>query len=128
MAPGNKKPLVKIDGEWNGRMMAKWATGRNEVFIDVPNMPTWPKSVKPVAEQGRFESRRLWKNVTYGLKAGDIEAATAAKSALEQRQRDEAAERKEKGEAWETKLFQPIGENWQFMTPLEKRRLDKVKK
>ncbi len=66
-------------------------------------------------------NRRLWKDVTYGLKVGDIEAATAAKSALEHRQRTEAAERKEKNAKWETKLFQPIGENWQFMNPLEKR-------
>ena len=69
----------------------------------------------------RFESRRLWKDVTYNLKVNDIERATGAKSFLEQRQRDEAAERKEKGSKWETKLFMPIGENWQFMTPLETR-------
>ena len=31
MAPGSKKPLLKVDGEWNGKMMAKWATGKNEV-------------------------------------------------------------------------------------------------
>lgn len=76
------------------------------------------------SSQGRFESRRLWKDVTHGLKVGDIDAATTAKSALEQRQREEAAERKERGAKWETRLFQPIGENWQFMTPLEKRRLE----
>ncbi len=72
--------------------------------------------------------------------------ATAEKTKLEQRQREEAAERKEKGQKWETKLFRypispstsrayahnlfalsfrPIGENWQFMTPLEKRLLEK---
>ena len=67
----------------------------------------------------------MWKDVTYGLKINNIEGATAAKFALEQRQREEAAERKEKGEKWETKLFRPIGENWQFMNPLEKRILEK---
>lgn len=124
MAPGSKKPFLKVDGEWNGRMMAKWSSGKNEVFIDVTKIPIHPKICKKVAEQGRFESRRLWKDVTYGLKVGNIEAATAAKSALEQRQREEAADRKEKNLKWETKLFQPIGENWQFMKPLEKRILD----
>ena len=34
-----------------------------------------------------------------------IEAATTAKFALEQRQREEAAERKADGTRWETKLF-----------------------
>lgn len=73
LAPGNKKPFLKVDGEWNGKMMAKWATGRNEVFFDVPNMKIWPKKCKKVAEQGRFESRRLWKDVTYGLKVRFLE-------------------------------------------------------
>ena len=68
--------------------------------------------------------RRLWKDVTYNLKINDIDAATVAKSGLEHRQRTEAAERKEKNVKWETKLFQPIGENWQFMNPLEKRLME----
>lgn len=108
ISPHEKKPVVKVEGEWNGRMMAKWASGRNEVFIDVTKTPTHPKDVRPVRQQGRFESRRLWKDVTYGLKANDIDAATAGKSRLEQRQREEAAERKEKGEKWETKLFRYV--------------------
>lgn len=154
LPPGSKKPIVKIEGEWNGRMMAKWASGKNEVFIDVTKLPLTPKKVKPVKEQGRFESRRLWKDVTHGLKVvlafshfslfnflsaksfsdvfpflqvNDIDGATKAKFKLEQRQREEAAERKERKEAWETKLFMPIGENWQFMNPLEKRLLEKKK-
>ncbi len=68
ISPHEKKPVLKVEGEWNGRMMAKWATGKNEVFIDVNKLPIYPKSVKPIREQGRFESRRLWKDVTYGLK------------------------------------------------------------
>jgi len=121
ISPVTKKPVVKVEGEWNGRMMAKWATGKNEVFIDVNRLPIHPKEVKSVAEQDRFESRRLWKDVTYNLKTNDIHAATAAKGRLEQRQRDEAAQRKAAGVEWETKLFKQIGENWQYMTPLEKR-------
>ena len=57
MAPGNKKPVLKVDGEWNGKMMAKWATGKNEVFIDVAKTAIHPKVCRKVAEQGRFESR-----------------------------------------------------------------------
>lgn len=120
-SPQTKKPFLKVEGEWNGKIMAKWATGRNEVFFDVAKTPTHRKICKPVAEQDRFESRRLWKDVTYGLKVSNIEAATAAKFALERSQREAAAERKEKGINWETKLFQQIGEDWQFMNPLTKR-------
>ena len=67
-APNLKKPILKVDGEWNGKMMAKWASGKNEVFIDVNKLPIYPKLCKPVAQQFRTESRRLWKNVTYNLK------------------------------------------------------------
>ena len=125
MAPGSDKPVVKIDGKWNGKLMAKWATGRNEVFVDVQKLPVIKKHVKKVVEQGKFESRRLWKDCTYGLKVGDIDLATEAKTALEQRQREEAAARKASGEAWQTKLFHPIGQNWQFNEPLEKRLYEK---
>ena len=67
-APNSKKPIVKVDGEWNGKMIAKWASGKNEVFIDVEKLPLHPKICKSVAQQSRFESRRLWKNITYNLK------------------------------------------------------------
>ena len=56
-APGSKKPILKVDGEWNGKMMAKWTTGKNEVFIDVAKTAIHPKMCRRVAEQERFESR-----------------------------------------------------------------------
>ena len=71
-----------------------------------------------------FLLSRLWRDVTYGLKSNDIEAATAGKFALEQRQREEAAQRKEAGVKWDTKLFHQIGENWFFNEPLPKRIRD----
>lgn len=120
-APGQKKGFLKVDGEWNGKMMAKWASGKNEVFIDVSQIPIHDKLCMKVAEQARYESRRLWREVTYCLKVGNIQGATAGKFALEQRQREEAAQRKETGTRWETKLFHQVGENWFFNEPLAKR-------
>lgn len=64
------------------------------------------KQVRPISQQEENESRRLWKEVTAGLKFNDIDKATTAKFALEQKQRDEAKERKEKNEEWETKVRQ----------------------
>jgi len=123
--PGQKKPFLKVDGEWNGKMMAKWTnSGRTEVFVDINQMTISDKLCKKVNEQLRYESRRLWRDVTYGLKSNDIEAATAGKFALEQRQREEAAQRKEAGVKWDTKLFHQIGENWFFNEPLPKRIRD----
>jgi len=77
--------------------------------------------VKPVAEQDDFESRRLWREVTYGLKFNDIDRATKSKSALEHCQREEARLRKEADEKWDTKLFSLVGDNWIYNSPLVKR-------
>jgi hypothetical protein len=128
LAPNQKKPFLKVEGEWNGKMVAKWTnSGKTETFVDVSRLHIHSKLVKKVAEQGRYESRRQWKDVTYGLKLGHIEGATSAKLFLEQRQREEAAQRKESGAKWETKLFHPIGENWYFNEPLAKRMRDHKK-
>ncbi|XP_076104118.1 oxysterol-binding protein-related protein 9-like isoform X4 [Mytilus galloprovincialis] len=119
--PNEKKPIVSIDGEWNGIMYAKYSTGMNEVFVDTKKMPIMKKLVKPTDQQTEFESRRLWKEVTYNLKNKFIEEATNHKQRLEQRQRNEAKERKEKGLKVETKCFHEEGEHWVYDRPLLKR-------
>merc|ERR1712098_892647 len=74
--PHGKKNILKVEGEWNGKMMAKWNSGKSELFLDMSSMPVVPKHVKKVAEQEKFESRRLWREVTQGLKSNNIEQAT----------------------------------------------------
>ena len=54
---------------------------------------------------------RLWRKVTQNLKDKNVDAATEEKHKLEQRQRDEAKERKERGVKWETKVCR-ISQNW----------------
>ena len=103
-------------------MTGKWADGRSETFLDINSMPVVGKNVKRVTEQEKHESRRLWREVTHGLKTNNIEAATEAKCGLEQRQRDDAKERKEKSVKWEHRLFLPIGENWHFKDSLGNRK------
>jgi len=121
-ARDSRKPFLKVDGEWNGKMVAKWTnTGRTETFVDVIKTNTHKKICRPITDQERYESRRLWRDVTAGLKFGDIEAATDAKSNLEQKQRQDAAQRKETGTKWENKYFKSIGGNWQFTQPLAAR-------
>ncbi|XP_047735857.1 oxysterol-binding protein-related protein 9 isoform X2 [Hyalella azteca] len=118
-SPGEKKPFLTVDGEWNGSMTAKWSEdGRTETFIDTRSMGIVRKQVRPIAQQDPNESRALWKECTAGLKYNNIEAATEAKSALEQKQREEAKQRKEAGEAWQTKQFSLLGENWVYYAPL----------
>ncbi|KAK2164135.1 hypothetical protein LSH36_68g05061 [Paralvinella palmiformis] len=120
-APNEKKSFCIIKGEWNGVMWAKYSTGMNEIFVDTKTTPVIKKKVPPIDQQEEFESRRLWKEVTYNLKAKNIEIATQYKHQLEQQQRDEARERKEHGLKWETKFFHEEGEHWLYDDPLVKR-------
>uniref|UniRef100_A0A8C9L7N3 Oxysterol-binding protein n=1 Tax=Pavo cristatus TaxID=9049 RepID=A0A8C9L7N3_PAVCR len=120
-SPNDKKPFCSVEGEWNGVMYAKYSTGENTVFIDTKKMPIIKKKVRKLEDQEDFESRCLWKDVTYNLKMRDIDAATAAKHALEERQRAEARARKENETPWETRLFHEDGECWVYDEPLLKR-------
>ena len=47
---------------------------------------TGPKeevAVKPIEEQEKWESRRLWKNVSTGIRSGDFDSAAKDKSRIE---------------------------------------------
>ncbi|XP_043502655.1 oxysterol-binding protein-related protein 9 isoform X1 [Polistes fuscatus] len=119
--PADKKPFLVINGEWNGAMEAKWVDGRVET-LDVRELPIEKKLVKPICEQEECESRKVWREVTMGLRINDMDKATAAKYAIEQKQRDEARLRKENNEIWQTKLFKEIKDNgWAYTMPLSER-------
>ncbi|XP_048207254.1 oxysterol-binding protein-related protein 9 isoform X4 [Perognathus longimembris pacificus] len=117
-SPNDKKSFCSIEGEWNGIMYAKYATGENMVFVDTKKLPIIKKKVRKLEDQNEYESRCLWKDVTFNLKIRDIDAATEAKHRLEERQRAEARERKEKEIQWETRLFHEDGECWVYDEPL----------
>ncbi|XP_076394352.1 oxysterol-binding protein-related protein 9 isoform X5 [Megachile rotundata] len=120
--PGDKKPFLIINGEWSGAMEAKWADGRTEMFADVKELHTQRKLVKPVCEQEEHESRKVWRDVTVGLRINDMEKATAAKCTIEQKQRDEARIRKEHNINWQTKLFKETKDGgWIYIKPLADR-------
>ncbi|XP_076008967.1 oxysterol-binding protein-related protein 9 isoform X3 [Genypterus blacodes] len=120
-APNDKKSYCSIEGEWNGVMYAKWATGENTVFIDTRKIGIIKKKVRKLEDQLEYESRRLWRDVTVNLKLKDIDSATEAKHRLEEKQRAEARERKENEQQWETRLFHEDGECWVYDDPLLKR-------
>uniref|UniRef100_A0A8C6WL24 Oxysterol-binding protein n=1 Tax=Neogobius melanostomus TaxID=47308 RepID=A0A8C6WL24_9GOBI len=99
LAPNDKKSFCSIEGEWNGVMYAKSATGVSfKISLNL--------------NQG---------DVTQNLKLKDIDAATDAKHSLEEKQRAEARERKENEQQWETRLFHEDGECWVYDEPLLKR-------
>jgi hypothetical protein len=72
------------DGEWMD-------------LIDVSALRVIPKAVRPLEKQHPRESQKLWESVTDNLIKKEFSEATREKVVIEQRQRDEAAERKRKG-------------------------------
>lgn len=79
-------------GKEVGAVAAEWTT-----LIDLTPLRAVPKMVRPIAKQQPTESRRLWESVTSRLLRKEFGEATRAKHNIEQRQRDEAAERKRRG-------------------------------
>ncbi|XP_003390235.1 PREDICTED: oxysterol-binding protein-related protein 9-like [Amphimedon queenslandica] len=117
----DKKPFLKVDGEWNGLMNVKYPNGDEEVFADIHNMPTIRKKFQKIERQEPIESKRRWRKVTEALKENDIEAATDAKHELEEKQRADAKARLESGTEWKQQFFHSDGEFWWYNDPLNKR-------
>ncbi|KAH8864634.1 Oxysterol-binding protein-related protein 9 [Schistosoma japonicum] len=120
--PNDKKAFLSVEGEWNDKMLAKWSNGKTELFIDTRSLPTLKKHVLPRSRQEENESRRLWEEVTYNLKVGNIDAASDAKHRLEQRQRDLARQRRDSKYTWTPAHFRGEGENWIYRHPLIQRQ------
>lgn len=110
----NNEPFLNIDGEWNGVMHYKEPPNNSDkqIFVDTTSLPVIKKKVEPVSVQESFESRNVWKEVTRALKLQDITTATAAKSFIEQRQRDLLRDRTEKGAKWKTRYFSACDDGW----------------
>ena len=41
--------MYQVEGEWNGKMMAKYSSGKSELFLDMTSMPCVAKEVKRVS-------------------------------------------------------------------------------
>ncbi|EJD03141.1 uncharacterized protein FOMMEDRAFT_146816 [Fomitiporia mediterranea MF3/22] len=101
---------VYFDGSWRSRV--RWrradasADEEQATLIDVSTLLVVPKRVRPLEKQHTYESRKLWQNVTSNLLAKEYSEATRHKHAIEQRQRDKAAERKKKGEEFIPAFFE----------------------
>jgi oxysterol-binding protein-related protein 9/10/11 len=118
----DKKVLNTIEGDWNGTMFIK--TGKKiELFINTNSMNIVKKQLRAISEQNDYESRKLWREVTYYLRKKQIDLATNAKQLIEQKQREGVKKRKETNTKWQTKYFHEQGEHWIFINPLTKRLL-----
>jgi hypothetical protein len=121
---GSGTQASSFEGQWN--TTSKDArTGAP--FTDVTG-PKEEVTVKPVEEQGEWESRALWNKVSKGIREGDFDTAAREKSRIEneqrQRRRDEAAA----STSWQLKhfvhededsLFERLGKMFKVVPPTE---------
>jgi len=113
---------VTIEGTWNTTCNVTSGKSRHvhygDVFTDV-NPPKEEVTVKPVSEQGEWETRNLWANVAKGIREGDYESASAAKSKIENEQRQRRKDEAAAGTPWELKYFVHVDADPEYETLVE---------
>ncbi|GFZ49468.1 Oxysterol-binding protein homolog 6 [Saitozyma sp. JCM 24511] len=112
--PG-KSDVGEVSGRWNSVIeYADKKSGKKGVLFDANTAKSVPKTVLPESEQEENESRRLWSKLTDAIKSADMHGATAAKTAVEDRQRGLVKQREAAGQsAPEPKFFKNVeGDRW----------------
>ncbi|KAK4689514.1 hypothetical protein P7C73_g599, partial [Tremellales sp. Uapishka_1] len=112
--PG-KSEQGEVIGHWDTSMeYTDRKTSKRSVCFDAATAQVVPKSVLPESEQEENESRRLWSKLTEAVKASDMVAATTAKSAVEDHQRDLVRQREATGApAPDARFFVHVaGDKW----------------
>lgn len=74
-------------------------------MIDLQPLYPLAKIVPPLDQQLPNESQRFWASVTKSIKSKHYSEATRLKTELEERQRQKAAQRKEKNDDWKPRFF-----------------------
>ncbi|KAI0259010.1 hypothetical protein BC834DRAFT_908663 [Gloeopeniophorella convolvens] len=104
----------------SSKSSAEWTT-----LIDLAPLRAVPKRVRPLDAQHATESRKLWDSVTARLLSKEFGEATRAKHVIEQRQRDEAAERRRRGVEFVPQFFeQDIESGMPVLTPAGREALE----
>ena len=117
--------LYEISGMWNGEMtirnvlvllpeiMSGWniydpQDNHKEVLFNARGAKHTPPSVRPLDEQEDRESQKLWLKTNNAIRNSDHIAATDEKTAIEEAQREEAAQRLQDGLGWHPRLFRAV--------------------
>ncbi|VUC28370.1 unnamed protein product [Clonostachys rosea] len=91
--------LYELSGLWSEEI---------EMFFNANRSKPSPPQVRPIEEQWDRESQRLWKQTADAVKDRNHELATDEKTKIEDRQREEAAQRAQEGVEWQPRLFRRV--------------------
>lgn len=75
------------------------------MFFNAQRSKPSSPSVRPIEEQEERESQRLWEKTARAVKERNHELATDEKTKIEDRQREEAAQRAQENIEWHPRLF-----------------------
>jgi oxysterol-binding protein-related protein 8 len=112
----NSETLYEISGKWTEEMWLKnMRTGNKELLFNAHGAKHTPCQVRPLEEQEDRESRKLWAKVTAAIIKRDQTTATDAKSAIEDRQREETRIRDSEGVTWHPRFFKRVDESFYIL-------------
>lgn len=101
-----KDVVARINGSWHGKITYTVAGSKEpQVLIDVEPLFPVSKDLPPAEQQLSNESLKFWGEVTDAITGKQYTQATKLKQDIEERQRQRAAERKEKSEEWNPRFF-----------------------
>ncbi|KAJ5118542.1 hypothetical protein N7448_010250 [Penicillium atrosanguineum] len=98
--------LARISGSWHGKIYYTPAGSKDaRLLIDITPLFPVTKILPPDEQQLPNESLRFWSEVTNSIVSKQFTQATKVKQDIEERQRQRAAERKEKEVEWKPRFF-----------------------
>ncbi|KAK1229554.1 Oxysterol-binding protein OBPa [Marasmius sp. AFHP31] len=106
----------EVTGRWSHVMdYRNIKSGQKRVLFDAvkDGQNVCPKWVAPEEEQEPNESRRLWLKLTQAIATKDMEAATEAKSAVEDAQREQRRKMEESGKKHVPRFFELKDGRWE---------------
>lgn len=98
----------ELFGKWDEIMYLKTKLNSKSIFFDTSIANPLKPKIRSLNQQGEFESRKLWKNVTDALGERNHEIATNEKFKIEEMQRNDAKKRIQDGVEFHPKLFKSI--------------------
>jgi hypothetical protein len=101
--------LYTLSGLWTEEMFVRnERTGQKDMFFNALKSKPSPPLVRPIEDHDERESQRLWQKTTQAVKDRNHVLATDEKTAIEDRQRAEAAKRAADGVEWRPRLFRRV--------------------
>jgi len=103
-----------IGGKWSNKMnfTPSGAAEKRVLFDAQRGADIAPMTVAPESEQEPNESRRLWQGLTKAIADRNMDAATEAKSSVEESQREQRKKREESGQKYVPRFFELRDGRW----------------